>query len=211
MVSPDKLPSAFWNSTAAKTFGRDMNKLILIKHSVPQIHPDMPSSQWELSDKGVALCTPLADLLAQHEIGAIVASEEPKALQTARLLVERLGVAVAIEADLREHDRTGVPHMETRDFISAVAQLFQQPAERVLGQETANQARVRFTGAVESCIARHSTGNLAVVSHGTVIALYLEAVTQLKGFSLWRAMGLPSYVVLNWPTRDVLESVYRVG
>jgi broad specificity phosphatase PhoE len=187
-----------------------MNKLILVKHSAPQIDPLQPSERWQLSEKGIALCDPLAERLHVHDIAAIVSSDEPKALQTAQLIGQRLGVAVEENLGLREHDRRRVPHLDTRDFISSVAQLFHEPDRRVLGSETANQARARFTKALDACLGRHTGGNLAVVSHGTVIALYLEQVAGLKGYPLWRAMGLPSFVVLGWPKRDVLETVTRI-
>jgi broad specificity phosphatase PhoE len=38
---------------------------------------------------------------------------------------------------------------------------------------------------------------VAVVTHGTVIALYVAELTGEDPFTLWRRMGLPSFAVLD--------------
>jgi broad specificity phosphatase PhoE len=46
-------------------------------------------------------------------------------------------------------------------------------------------------------LARYEGQNVAIVSHGTVIALMLAKYSGRNGFELWRRMGLPSYAVLD--------------
>jgi len=183
---------------------RSMKKLILIKHAAPTVDPALPPDRWELSDVGKARCVPLAERLKAHHVAALISSEEVKAIQTAKLTAAQLGVPCATAPGLHEHDRNNVPQMASRDFISALAQFFANPRQLVLGSETADQARQRFTASLEAC-AQPADGNLAVVSHGTVIALYLEQYSAEKPFLLWRRLGLPSFVVLSWPQRKILE------
>lgn len=188
-----------------------MRKLILVKHASPEVVPGVPPEKWSLSEKGRALCAPLADRLAPHQPAAIVSSEEPKATQTAQLVADRLGVPWRTAPGLHEHDRGNVPHMRSGEFISMVELFFRKPAELVLGRETADAARERFETAVRRVVAAQPEGNVVVVSHGTVIALLMGADGCRKPFDVWRAMGLPSYGALALPDMKPAESVDRIA
>src|SRR5687767_13168172 len=108
-----------------------MRKLILVKHAPPLVIPGTPPEKWKLSDKGRESCGPLADAIRPHAPGAIVASEEPKAAETAAILGEKLGVGVETAPGLHEHDRSNVPHMRSGEFISHMEVFFRRPTERV--------------------------------------------------------------------------------
>ena len=164
-----------------------MRKLILVKHAPPLVMPGVPPEQWTLSEKGQALCVPLAERLRGYEPAVIFSSEEPKASQTAQLVAEHLGIPWRTGPGLHEHDRSNVPHMRSGEFISMMELFFRRPDERVLGEETAEQARSRFEAAVSKVLAEQPDGNIAIISHGTVIALMLQgdgdapAVSDLAG------------------------------
>lgn len=188
-----------------------MRKLILIKHASPLVIPGTPTEQWELSDKGRESCVPLAEALRAHEPAMIVSSEEPKARETARIVAERLGVEHEAAPNLHEHDRTNVPHMRSGEFISHMELLFRRPDERVLGRESADEALDRFSDAIDDVLEKHATGNIAVASHGTVIALFVAEHTNQNAFELWRKMGLPSFVVFQLPDLDLESMVNRIA
>src|SRR4051812_47997211 len=124
-----------------------MGKLILIKHAAPYVIPGTPPEQWTLSDKGRESCAALAEALREYSPVVFYASEEPKARETAELAASRIGTSVKTETDLREHDRTNVPHMRSGEFISHMELFFRRPGERVLGRETADEALARFESA----------------------------------------------------------------
>ena len=188
----------------------DMRKLILIKHASPFVVPGAPPERWKLSDKGREACGPLADRLREYEPTVVVASEEPKARETAEEVGRRLAVRVETLAGLAEHDRSNVPHMRSGEFISNVELLFRRPRELVLGSETAEQAAARFEAAVEDVLMRHADGNVAIVSHGTVLALFIAGHSDRKPFELWREMGLPSFAVLSIPQKNVQTLVTKL-
>jgi len=102
-----------------------------------------------------------------------------------------------------------VPHLETREFISLVALLFKEPDRLVLGNETADEAYERFGDAVDELIVREP-GDVAVVTHGTVISLFAQRRAKQEPFALWRRMGLPSFIVLEVPGWRVVELCDRV-
>jgi len=192
-----------------------MQKIILIKHAEPQKDPSRPPDEWGLSEEGRRRCGALADRIAPLQPRVIVTSEEPKAVETGEILGGRLGVATRQAAGLQEHDRHNVPLMAPREFISYVELFFRRPSELVLGEETAEEAEGRIVDAVDAVLAteRQQMGGdatIAIVTHGTVLSLFLAERAGQEPFRLWRSMGLPSYAVLAFPGWELLELVDRV-
>jgi broad specificity phosphatase PhoE len=187
-----------------------LRKLILIKHASPQVDPNIAPERWELSEQGRSRCAALAEAIRPYSPAVIVSSSEPKAEQTAQLVAAELRVKFEEGADLYEHDRSNVPHMSGREFISMMELLFRRPGELVLGDETADEAADRFELAVEQVLSAHPDGNAAIVSHGTVIALLLARRGAGRGFQIWREMGLPSFAVLELPGYRLERMVPRI-
>ncbi len=188
-----------------------MRKLILIKHSVPEIVPALPASQWRLSPDGRLRCRRLARRLSVHDPGVIVASLEPKAVETGRIVADCLGRPLETAPDLHEHDRRDVKFLQDRkEFQRLVARLFQDPGKLVLGSETADQAHERFSGAVASLVERFPGCNLAVISHGTVITLFVSRAVGAEPMPFWKRLDLPAFVVLSLPDLSLLNVVERV-
>jgi broad specificity phosphatase PhoE len=188
-----------------------MRKLILIKHSRPEIVPALPASQWRLSQDGRLRCRRLAQKLAVHDPAVIVASLEPKAIETGRIVADHLGRPLETSPDLHEHDRREVKFVQDRnEFQRLVARLFQDPDKLVFGSETADQAHERFARAVASVIERFPGGNLALVSHGTVITLFVSRAVGAEPIRLWKRLDLPAFVVLSLPDLSLLKVVGSV-
>ena len=64
---------------------------------------------------------------------------------------------------------------------------------------------------LDDVLKKQTTGNIAIVTHGTVLALFIAAHSQRKPFDLWREMGLPSYVIFSLPEMNLLEVVSRLA
>ena len=75
-----------------------MSTVILIKHSLPQIDPDIPARQWVLSAKGERRCLPLAEKLNGYQPDIIITSDEPKAVTTGQRVAEHLAIPWQIAA-----------------------------------------------------------------------------------------------------------------
>jgi broad specificity phosphatase PhoE len=186
-----------------------MPKLILIKHARPEIDPAIPAEEWILGPQGRESATRLADRLREYPFSQILSSSEPKALQTAQIVGHALDRPVEQVHDLYEHDRRDVPHMDSREFISLVALFFKQPDQLVLGNETADEAYDRFAAAVDGILQQHP-GDIAIMTHGTVISLFAQRRAKQEPFALWRRMGQPSFIVFETPGWRVTEIVERV-
>jgi 2,3-bisphosphoglycerate-dependent phosphoglycerate mutase len=168
-------------------------RLILVRHSQVATDPAVPPKQWRLSQQGWELCLPLAEALRPYTPEILLSSDEPKAIDTANLIAERLGLTVQIAAGLDEHRRPYV----AEDFLDLMQHYFEAPGERVFGEESAAEATDRFATAVDAAVRAHAASTLAVVTHGTVLALYAAPLFGLDPYLLWTRMSLPSFVVLD--------------
>lgn len=139
-------------------------------------------------------------------------SVEPKALETARRTGERLIVPVETVTGLHEHDRRDTGVLSDAEFDRAIGELFARPGDLVFGRETAAAALARFDAAVSGVLAAAPRiEDVLVVSHGTVIALYVAARTGTDGRALWKRLGLPSIVVLDRATGGLERVVEAVA
>jgi broad specificity phosphatase PhoE len=189
-----------------------VRQLVLIRHSQPEIVPGVPASGWRLSDTGRDRCRALADRLVAYDLAAVVASREPKAVETGQIVARALGLPFETAADLHEHDRPNVGLLaDEEQFQARVASVFEHPGELVFGRETADEAHVRFTTAIANVMAQHPRGNLAVVTHGTVMTLFVARAAGLDPVPFWKRFGLPAFVVLSLPGFGLVEVVESVG
>jgi broad specificity phosphatase PhoE len=182
-----------------------VNKLILIKHAQPEIEPEVDARYWHLSLAGRASCDLLAQRLAAYAPALIVSSDEWKAIETAQLVGQRLALPTEEAAGLHEHDRRGEGYLSGAEFQKKIALLFAAQDARVYGNESGAQARERFSKAVRRVVAAHRNASIAIVAHGTVISLFVAQATNMDGYTLWRRLGLPSFVALSLPHYKLLE------
>ena len=187
-----------------------VRNLILVKHALPEIVPHLPARQWRLSEEGRRRCSTLADRLAPYQPALIASSGEYKAVETAQIVANALGKPFEIADGLHEHDRSSVVFLSRQEFESAVAHLFEQPEALVFGGETASQAQNRFKKAVESLLAKYPEGSIAIVAHGTVIALFVAGCAGIDPFPFWQRLSLPSFVVLSLPDLKLIETVENI-
>ncbi len=187
-----------------------MSRLILVKHSQPEIDPNKPAREWPLSEPGRARCVPLAAQLSLLEPNRIFSSDEPKAVETASLLAACLGLTTRVEQDLHEHGRAGVPWMDDAEWQQTMSAFFHQRKELVFGDESADQALGRFSVAVDRIVPLDSGDCSVIVAHGTVISLFAAAKTGADAHQLWCDLHLPSFIVLSMPCWAI-EEVVNIG
>ncbi len=176
-----------------------MHHLILVRHSQSQITPGVPASQWPLSEEGRRRCTPLAEKLAHWKPARIVASMEPKSTETGRIAAGILGLPFENAPNLHEHARSRVEFSDRATFLARIEALFAYPEECVFGDESAAQALARFKEAVDAVLDAHSEETVAIVAHGTVIALFAARAANQDAFTFWRRLGQPALFVFDLP------------
>ena len=171
-------------------------RLLLIRHGAPLILQDAPAREWPISEEGRQACEEFAGRLAAYQVTAILSSAEAKARETAAILAAKLGLTPGEDADLNEHRRENVPYLGRPVFEAAIRRLFAEPDTLVFGQETATQAYTRFAGAVERALVAHPDGDVALVTHGTVMTLYAERHAGVEPFAFWQALTMPDLIAL---------------
>ena len=185
-----------------------MRQLIFVRHSLPEIDPSLPACEWHLSEAGRRLCRPLAQALGAFSPDVVVASAEPKAIETGQLVAQVLKKPFAVEPGLHEHERDKGTFTTRARFETQVARLFAEPGKLVFGNETADEAYSRFTRAVSKVLDKYSgKKNAAVVTHGTVLTLFISRVTGLDPYPFWKRLGLPAFVVVSLPDFDLVTVV----
>ena len=181
-----------------------MAALLLVKHSLPEIVENTPASGWKLSAEGRGRCKRLADRLAKYKPDRIISSTEPKAKETAELIAKELGLSTNIFEGLHEHERSTVGFLSKDKFEEAVHEFFTRPSELVFGSETAEQAFQRFHSVIDSVLKKFPNQTTVIVAHGTVISLYVSHFNEIFALSLWKELGLPSFVVLDVESKALL-------
>jgi broad specificity phosphatase PhoE len=186
------------------------NTLILIRHSQSQPEPERPASQWPLTEEGRRRCIALAPRLAAYPPDVIVTSRERKAGETGALVAAQLGLSVTETEGLHEHLRERVGWLSNQEFEQAVTAFFTRPDELVFGEETAGQAGARFDTAVRNVLASHPGKTVAIVSHGTVITLFVARHAGIAALPFWKRLGMPALVVLSLPDLQLREVIARI-
>jgi len=184
-----------------------MSYLILVKHAMPEIAEGVPSAQWHLSSDGRQAAAAFAQILEAYAPTRIFSSHEPKARETAEIIARHFGLLSQSRDGLEEHHRHTVPFLAAGSFEAAVRGCLEKPSDRVFGEETADEAAVRFHSAVDAIDMEASDDNVAVVAHGTVISLYVSSLTGIAPFTVWEQLGLPSCVVIPRADRTCVKIV----
>lgn len=175
-----------------------MNKpLILVRHSLPEIQKDRPAREWKLSADGRLRAQLLSERISSYPVDILFSSVEPKALETAQIIASACDVELHVVEGLQEHDRSNVPFLSRPEFEMAIQEFFRQPDTLVFGRETANQAHERFSVAITSLVERYKNQVIAIVTHGTVITLFVSRLTGTSSYFLWDKLGMPSFVVID--------------
>ncbi len=171
-----------------------MGQLLLVKYALPAIDEARPSREWVLSAEGRARCVWLGRQWRSRDVEQAYASCEPKALETARLAAAVAGIEALPRGDLHENDRTGLGFLPRGELQARIRTFFAEPAQLIIGLESAQMALRRFEDAVRAAVDGRT---LAIVAHGTVITLLVAAYNEVDPFALWSRLDLPSYVVLD--------------
>jgi broad specificity phosphatase PhoE len=145
-----------------------------VTHPDVEIEPAIPVTEWRLTQKGRVRMSRLLEQPWTAKLCAVWCSEERKASEAAEILARPLGLLAMALPGLGENDRTATGYMPKREFEVIADAFFAKPELSIRGWERAVDAQHRIVAAVEF-VMQHSSrdGDIAIVSHGAVGALYL--------------------------------------
>ncbi len=166
-----------------------MQLVYFITHPEVVIDPDIPVPQWPLSKKGRERMQLLVAKDWVPTITSIYSSTEQKAKDGATILGEALNLSALEMRALGENDRSSTGFLPKEDFETMATRFFNTPEESIEGWERAVDAQSRIYNAVHNLIeCDHTTGDIAIVSHGGVGTLLL---CRLSGSPIHRSMDQP--------------------
>lgn len=181
-------------------------RLILVRHSMTQQDPTLPSAEWRLSHPGRQACSALAETLVPFSPSLIVSSMEPKAIETAQLTAHILNIPSEIAVGLQEHDRSQLGFVQSNQrFEILIKELFDTPAKVMFGTECADQAHDRFSASLDHLLKAYPEDILAVVTHATVLSLFVAPINNLDTFEFWQALNMPEVLVLKLPDFELIQ------
>lgn len=166
------------------------DRLILVRHALPEATDGLTAAHWPLSEAGREDTV----LLAHHlpgPLGLLLTSPERKARETATVIGLRLGLPVHEDARLREADR---PDEWVEDYRErALAYL---RGEEAAGWEPREAVLRRFSTAIEER-GQETEDGLVAVAHGLVMALYVAARTGVDAATWWETLTLPDAWIIT--------------
>ena len=134
-------------------------------------------------------------------------ARSPRPSKPRRCLAHAPGKPFHRVEGLHEHERGDVGYFHNvEDFYKAVRSLIESPKKPVFGIETADEAHLRFSGAMDDVMGGLEVANLAVLAMA-LSSLYVARKSGADPNALWKRLKLPSYVVINLPEHRLIEVV----
>ncbi len=184
-----------------------MKRVVLVRHAPTRVDPARPASRWALAAGAEERVRRLAEDLGPLAPDGVVSSVEPKAIATGRILARSLRAPFRTAPGLQEHERGSLPVLEPAAWRDAVRRFFGTPDALVFGRETANEALARFECGLRRALASAAQDRPAVVTHGTVLSLFVARHNDLDPYGLWRGLQMPEALVLGWPEARLEERI----
>ncbi|MEO9516958.1 MAG: histidine phosphatase family protein [Paracoccaceae bacterium] len=148
-------------------------KLFFITHAEVMIDPNVEVTTWGLSDRGCARHVAYANHSDLKNVACVVSSAEQKAIDGAIITANVLSVPHHILDALHENDRSATGYLPKDEFEQVADQFFAHPTQNIRGWERAIDAQTRVVAALKDAIGLAPDGDVAIVAHGGVGALFL--------------------------------------
>jgi broad specificity phosphatase PhoE len=169
-------------------------RLVLCRHGESEagVHGRICGSlDVALSRRGLEQATVLAAALAPLRLGAVYASPQRRALDTARTIAAEHALTPVQLATLREVDFgafEGLTHDEAAERRPDVYRSWMDEPARVRfpGGESFGDVRARAAAALAEILGRHDAGSVAVVAHGGVIRAVLAICLDMRDEATFR-------------------------
>jgi broad specificity phosphatase PhoE len=168
-------------------------QVVLVRHAMPEIQPDLPAERWRLGDDGRAAARELAGSLPRGPFA--LTSDEPKAQQTAEELVAVCGGTLAVDARVAETRRPHVWDVNFRELARQYVAGRQHP-----GWEPHDAVVGRFDAAVRAGLGARHGAPLVVVTHGQALTLWLRSVGAIDDAPrFWSELEFPDAWTVTVP------------
>jgi len=137
----------------------DRKVLITMSYCVYLTHPDViidpavPVPDWPLSVSGRECAARALTQDWASDIRHLISSDERKAIDTAEIIAQPLGLGVTVGKNLHENDRSATGYLPRAEFEAVADQFFANPDKSVRGWERATDAQIRIVTAIKTAIS----------------------------------------------------------
>lgn len=169
--------------------------LYLLRHADSTSSPDLPESDWPLSERGEKQARDLVEQLAGSRIDALYSSPYQRAVETVRPLAEDRDLSIRTDDRLRERILTD---RWLDDHQQVLRRVWEDFTLTLPGGESSAECQRRVVEAVNDLRARHGADECVLVcSHGNAIAFYLNHLDPSVGFAEWKALRNPDLIAVQ--------------
>ncbi len=161
------------------------NKYTLLRHAVTVKDPNKPVIEWDLTPDALIKINEYISEGKFDGITKIISSTESKAISTAKPILEYLNTNIFVNEDQKITIETLEEFVEVKRekrFLTDEEFLDQKKRELTNldqvenGVESANQALKRFESGVQKLEEQHLGENILIITHGTIMTLYLAKI-----------------------------------
>lgn len=166
-----------------------MDRLVLVRHAMPDLEPEVPAERWRLGCGGRAAARSLGPLMPGPAYYA--ASDEPKAVQTAQEIAGRLDVAIdpRFAEVRRRHVWSDEYRTLARAYVEGVRHDGWEPHAQVIDRFAAGVGHHAALAAARGCA-------LVIYTHGMALTVWLASRIPLdpSPARFWEALRFPDVV-----------------
>ena len=174
-----------------------MSAFYFVRHADAEWLPD---ENRPLSTQGLEDAARVADILARFPIQAVYSSPYRRARQTISPLASQLDLPLRIEPDLRERK---LGEISGQDFFAAVAANWRDPYFAHPGGESNADSQRRGAAVIERLRAGHPAGQIAISTHGNLMALILGSYDPSIDYAFWKSLTMPDIYVIDFSAHGV--------
>lgn len=172
--------------------------LYLLRHAQSDPSADVEEPAWPLSEVGRGQARALVPVLTACGVDVIYSSPYRRAMQTVAPFAWASGYPIRTHTDLRERRLT---HRFIDDVETQARRTWDDFSWSMSDGETNAAAQQRFVARVRTLVAGHPDETVLVSAHGTVIALFLNAIDAGVDVETWSRLRMPELIRVSGDVR----------
>ena len=157
-----------------------MKTVYLIRHAQSHLSPEVSYEDWPLSEQGRLQALRLASFLNSLKIEEVYCSPYLRCRQTVEPFLQATGLSMTPINDLREHL---IVREIREDFFEIWKKSWNDFDFVVDGGESSRQCQRRIVPAITDIVRNSDASEVAIVSHGNAIGLFLNFLASDFGYT----------------------------
>jgi 2,3-bisphosphoglycerate-dependent phosphoglycerate mutase len=167
--------------------------IYLVRHAHSHYTPDELNRP--LSERGFLDAANVTSILINENIEVAVSSPYRRAIQTVEETAKRMNIPIHIVDGFKERNLSVQP---VDDFEHAVTRVWEDFNFAWEGGESNNQAKLRGVKALHQVLQIYSGKNIAVGTHGNLMAVTMNHFDTAYDYRFWRQLDMPDIYKLSF-------------